>query len=139
MLSVCCAPSLYSRGVIMGYKGAKNSQISHTSLLKIEGVNTPEDTQFYLGKVCASSACPLRLVQTTGRRCGLGADVLLPAVFLLSQRVAYVYTAQTEKAKVRGKATKVRCGNCDAARCWKCRWATRDMLTAGACCGRRHG
>jgi hypothetical protein len=26
------------------------------------------------------------------------------------QRVAYVYTAQTEKAKVRGKATKVRCG-----------------------------
>ena len=56
-VSVCCAPSLYSRGIIMGYKGAKNSQISHTSLLKIEGVNTPEDTQFYLGKVCASFAC----------------------------------------------------------------------------------
>jgi hypothetical protein len=27
---------------------------------------------------------------------------------LSSQRVAYVYTAQNEKAKVRGKATKVR-------------------------------
>jgi ribosomal protein L35AE/L33A len=59
-LSVCCAPSLYSRGIIMGYKGAKNSQINHTSLLKIEGVNTPDDTQFYLGKVCASFACLLR-------------------------------------------------------------------------------
>ena len=43
----------------MGYKGGKNSQMSHTSLLQIEGVATPSDTQFYLGKVCASFACPL--------------------------------------------------------------------------------
>ena len=45
----------------MGYKRAMRSQASHTSLLKIEGVNTPKDTQFYLGKVRAF--CPARRPQ----------------------------------------------------------------------------
>ena len=40
----------------MGYKRAMRSQASHTSLLKIEGVNTPKDTGFYLGKVRAFAA-----------------------------------------------------------------------------------
>ena len=50
-MAVLCARSMYSRAIIMGYKRAMRSQINHTSLLKIEGVNQPEDTQFYLGKV----------------------------------------------------------------------------------------
>ena len=44
----------------MGYKRAMRSQASHTSLLKIEGVNTPKDTGFYLGKVRAFWAGSVR-------------------------------------------------------------------------------
>lgn len=133
-------PSLYSRAIIMGYKGAKNTQINHTSLLQIEGVATPADTQFYLGKVCASFACLLRpRGERRRRRCGRRADVLRPPVSF-SQRVAYVYTAQEAKAKVRGKATKVR-----SAPLGRCLWAQESrsrrppFLTVRACCAHRHG
>jgi ribosomal protein L35AE/L33A len=51
--------SLYSRAVVMGYKRAMRSQHGHTSLLKLEGVEQPEDTQFYLGKVRGCALCLL--------------------------------------------------------------------------------
>ena len=41
---------LYGKGVILGYKRSKANSYSGITLLKIDGVKTKEDTQFYLGK-----------------------------------------------------------------------------------------
>merc|ERR1719277_1866407 len=41
---------LYCKGVITGYKRSKSNVYPNTTLLKIEGVRTREDTRFYLGK-----------------------------------------------------------------------------------------
>lgn len=41
---------LYAKGVIMGYKRSKSNSYPANTLVKIEGVLTREDTQFYLGK-----------------------------------------------------------------------------------------
>ncbi|CCF75293.1 large subunit ribosomal protein L35Ae [Babesia microti strain RI] len=41
---------LYSRGVIMGYKRSKVNQYQRTNLLKVEGVKTKKDCEFYFGK-----------------------------------------------------------------------------------------
>ncbi|KAJ7558508.1 hypothetical protein O6H91_04G043600 [Diphasiastrum complanatum] len=41
---------LYVRGTILGYKRSKSNQYPSTSLLQIEGVNTKEEVNWYLGK-----------------------------------------------------------------------------------------
>merc|ERR1719393_534039 len=41
---------LYCKGVLLGYKRSKTNQYPANTLMKIEGVRTREDTQFYLGK-----------------------------------------------------------------------------------------
>jgi len=41
---------LYVSGAILGYKRGKTNQYNHTSLIKIKGVDTKEDTAFYMGK-----------------------------------------------------------------------------------------
>ena len=41
---------LYVAGVFTGYKRSKSNQYNKTAIVKIEGVETPEDTNFYLGK-----------------------------------------------------------------------------------------
>ncbi len=41
---------LYGKGIILGYKRSKANSYSGIALLKIDGVRTRDDTQFYLGK-----------------------------------------------------------------------------------------
>merc|ERR550537_760098 len=41
---------LYAKGVITGYKRSKSNSYPTCTLLKIDGVRTREDTQFYHGK-----------------------------------------------------------------------------------------
>merc|ERR1712008_106122 len=41
---------LYSRAVILGYKRSKANCYANTTLVKIEGVLTRQDSQFYCGK-----------------------------------------------------------------------------------------
>ncbi|PHU18205.1 60S ribosomal protein L35a-3 [Capsicum chinense] len=41
---------LYTRGTVLGYKRSKSNQYPNTSLIQIEGVNTKEEVDWYLGK-----------------------------------------------------------------------------------------
>merc|ERR1711959_599647 len=41
---------LYVKGVVAGYRRALTNQKSHTSLIKIQGVDDSDDVKFYLGK-----------------------------------------------------------------------------------------
>merc|ERR1719243_141676 len=41
---------LYAKGVITGFKRSKSNTYPTCTLLKIDGVRTREDTQFYFGK-----------------------------------------------------------------------------------------
>lgn len=46
---------LYSKGRIMGHRRGKRNTYPNVSLVKIEGVESDKDAQFYLGKVCTLS------------------------------------------------------------------------------------
>merc|ERR1712178_674586 len=41
---------LYVKGVVMGYRRALTNQKTHTSLIKIQGVDDSADAKFYFGK-----------------------------------------------------------------------------------------
>ncbi|CEL92087.1 unnamed protein product [Vitrella brassicaformis CCMP3155] len=41
---------LYQKGVVLGYKRSKVNQDPNSTLLKIQGVNTRDDANWYLGK-----------------------------------------------------------------------------------------
>ncbi|EGD83477.1 ribosomal protein L35a [Salpingoeca rosetta] len=41
---------LYSKAVFLGYRRGKHNQQTNTSLIRIEGVDSKADTDFYLGK-----------------------------------------------------------------------------------------
>jgi len=44
---------LWQKAVFLGYKGGKKNTYHHTALVRVQGVNTKEDTPYYLGKrVC---------------------------------------------------------------------------------------
>ena len=58
---------LYSKGSILGHKRGKRNSTEHTTLVKIEGVESTKDAQFYLGKVSAQAG-PEKDVIWDGRR-----------------------------------------------------------------------
>ena len=41
---------LYAKAVVLGYKRAMRDQHPNHSLLRVQGVNTKEETEFYMGK-----------------------------------------------------------------------------------------
>ncbi|WMV19847.1 hypothetical protein MTR67_013232 [Solanum verrucosum] len=52
---------LYVRGTVLGYKRSKSNQYPNTSLIQIEGVNTKEEVDWYLGKRLMETVALLEL------------------------------------------------------------------------------
>lgn len=63
---------LYSKARILGHQRSKHVSHPKTSLIKIDNVDSPEDAQFYLGKVSGRLPTRARVRSTQERETGAG-------------------------------------------------------------------